>query len=343
MTTSRLVTIERHIISQQQQHPEATGVFSGLLADLALSAKIVAREMRYAGLNAILGSMTTRNVHGETQQKLDVFADQTLMRICSAGGRVVAIASEENEGVVIPENVAAGKYILVYDPLDGSSNIDANVSAGTIFAIYRSGDQPITANDVLQPGSAMAAAGYIIYGPRTMFVYTTGQGVYGFTLDPSLGEFLLTHEHFRMPAKPDFFAVNQGREKYWTEGIKQYVRWLQGMYDDSRPPLAGRYTGSLVMDFHRILLHGGVYLYPGDNKDKMGKLRLVYECAPLAYIAEQADGAATDGIRRILDIVPTSLHQRVPFFIGDRHSVEQVTYFLQKYDEAWVSTYRQTW
>jgi fructose-1,6-bisphosphatase I len=340
---THLTNIERHILSQQQLHPEATGVFSGLLTDIAFAAKVIAREMRYAGLNTILGAAESQNVHGETQQKLDVFADEVLMRICGQSGRLRAIASEESEAVVTPESGASGKYVLVYDPLDGSSNIDANVSAGTIFAIYRGAGTRYSEADILQPGRAVAAAGYIIYGPRTMFVYSTGQGVYGFTLDPSLGEFLLTHEHFQMPEKPDFYAVNQGRERNWTEGVKNYVHWLQGIYDDKQPPLAARYTGSLVMDFHRILLHGGVYLYPGDKKDRSGKLRLVYECAPLAFIAEQAGGAATDGIRRILDIVPSRLHQRIPLFIGDHRTVDQVAYFMQKYDEEWVSAYRESW
>jgi len=333
-----LITIERHITEQQRRYPGARGIFSALLTDIALAAKIIAHEIMHAGLNTILGASGAVNVHGEQQQKLDLFADQTLIRVCRAAGRLAAIASEENDDIIrIPNETGEGRYVLVYDPLDGSSNIDANVSTGTIFAIYRK----ITAGpetheqDVLQPGRSLAAAGYIIYGPSTMFVYSTGQGVYGFTLDQSVGEFLLSHDDLRFPETPLYYSINQGYEKYWSEGVRRYVKWLQGMENGDRKPLGARYTGSLVMDFHRNLLNGGVFAYPGElhGSHPHGKLRLVYECIPLAFIAEQAGGYASNGRARILDLKPEHLHQRTPLFIGNRALVEQAERLIAEYDD----------
>lgn len=343
---SRIVTIERHILEmQQQQFPGATGAFTGLLYDIALSAKIIARETTRAGLVNILGEAGTSNVHGEDQQKLDVFADRVIFQMNDHTGRLAVMASEEHEDIIdIPERFDTGRYVLVYDPLDGSSNIDVNVSIGTIFAIFRKiTDTPRgTLADVLQKGTQLAAAGYVIYGASTMMVYSTGYGVHGFTLDPSVGEFLLSHENIRIPENAKYYSVNQGNEKYWTPGVRRYVKWLQGIHGEGHKPLSQRYIGSLVADFHRNLLKGGVYLYPGSLRSESelcGKLRLLYECAPLAFLAEQAGGMATDGVSRIMDIQPHNLHQRTPLFIGSTDLVEKGNEFIREYDRAWSEQY----
>ncbi|MGQ9814323.1 MAG: class 1 fructose-bisphosphatase [Candidatus Roseilinea sp.] len=334
----KLVTIERHILNQEHQHPEATGVFSNLLYDIALAAKIIARETRRAGLTQLLGMAGRINVQGEEQMKLDAFANETFIRMNADSGRIAVMASEESSGIIpIPEEYCCnGRYVLIFDPLDGSSNIDANVSVGTIFGIYRRVTQsgPGTLQDCLQPGRQLAAAGYIIYSTSTMLVYTTGQGVDGFTLDPTLGEFLLTHPNLRYPPRATYYSANQANEKYWSAGVQRYTRWLQGMDPDTpSQPLAARYVGSLVTDFHRNLLAGGVYYYPADQRNPDGKLRLAYEAAPLAFVAHQAGGLASDGRRAILDIQPDSLHQRTPLFIGNRMLVEQAEQFIQQYDQ----------
>jgi fructose-1,6-bisphosphatase I len=342
---AKIVTIERHILEQEKRFPEATGTFTSLLYDIALSAKIIARETTRAGLVNILGTAGSENVHGEAQQKLDVFADRTIFQMNDHTGRVSMMASEEHEDVQpVPEHHPSGPYVLVYDPLDGSSNIDVNVSIGTIFTIFRKkSDHPRgTKSDVLQKGRNIVAAGYVIYGASTMLVYSTGLGVHGFTLDPSVGEFLLSHEDIRVPKKASYYSVNQGYEKYWTPGVRRYVKWIQGIYGEGHKPLSQRYIGSLVADFHRNLLKGGVFMYPGDlhSEDGFGgKLRLLYECAPLAFLAEQAGGAASDGVSPILDIEPHSLHQRCPLFIGNRELVEKAEEFVREYDRAWVERY----
>ncbi len=333
-----IITIERHILEQERAYPEATGVFTSLLYDIALAAKIIARETSRAGLVQILGLVGKTNVQGEAQMKLDVFANQTIIRMNSYTGRLAVMASEEEPDIIpIPEGYPTGRYVLVFDPLDGSSNIDVNASIGTIFGIYRRRTPagPGTVEDCLQPGRDLAAAGYIIYGSSTMMVYTTGNGVHGFTLDPGVGEFLLSHPNIRIPAEPKYYSVNQGNEKYWSEGVRRYTRWLQGMDEENpRKPLSGRYIGSLVADFHRNLLEGGVFYYPEDYKDPSkpkGKLRLLYEAAPLAFIAEHAGGYASDGRRPILDIVPEALHQRTALFIGNRDLVEMAEAFIARY------------
>ncbi|MCX7854769.1 MAG: class 1 fructose-bisphosphatase [Anaerolineae bacterium] len=333
-----IITIERHILEQERAYPEATGVFTSLLYDIALAAKIIARETSRAGLVQILGLAGKTNVQGEAQMKLDVFANQTIIRMNSYTGRLAVMASEEEPDIVpIPEGYPTGRYVLVFDPLDGSSNIDVNASIGTIFGIYRRRTPagPGTVEDCLQPGRELAAAGYIIYGSSTMMVYTTGNGVHGFTLDPSVGEFLLSHPNIRIPAEPKYYSVNQGNEKYWSEGVRRFTRWLQGMDEENpRQPLSGRYIGSLVADFHRNLLEGGVFYYPQDYKDPRkpkGKLRLLYEAAPLAFIAEHAGGYASDGQRPILDVVPETLHQRTALFIGNRDLVEMAEKFIARY------------
>jgi fructose-1,6-bisphosphatase I len=269
--------------------------------------------------------------------KLDQLADQTIFRLNDHTGRMAVMASEEHEHLIhIPDGFPVGKYVLLYDPLDGSSNIDYNASIGTIFAIYRrlSSDGPGTLKDCLQPGRNLVAAGYMIYGSSTMLVYTSGSGVHGFTLDPMIGEFLLTHPYLIIPAKPKYYSVNHGNEKYWSKGVDNFTRWLQG-YDGDQKPLSSRYIGSLVGDFHRTLLSGGLFYYPADIHDHSmphGKLRLTYEAAPLAFIAHHAGGYASNGVADILDLQPTSLHQRTPLFIGDKHLVEKAEQFIRQYD-----------
>ena len=334
-----IITIERHILEQQSIHPEATGVLTYLLYDLALCGKVIASRTSRAGLAEILGSTEDFNVQGEQQMKLDQLADRTIYRLNDHTGRLAVMASEEHEDILpIPERFPTGKYVLLFDPLDGSSNIDYNASIGTIFAIYRrkSADGPGTVADCTQPGKDMVAAGYMIYGSSTMLVYTSGHGVHGFTLDPAIGEFLLTHPNIRIPARPKYYSANQGYEKYWSKGVRRFTDWLQGLDPESpHKPLSSRYIGSLVGDFHRNLLAGGVFYYPVDTQDPtkpQGKLRLAYEAAPLTFIASQAGGCGSDGHQNILDIQPTSLHQRVPLFIGNCELVEKAEEFIHKYD-----------
>ena len=323
-TATSVVTIDRFIIEQERQHPEATGELSGILYDMALAAKMIANKVRRAGLADILGATENSNVQGEIQQKLDVFANETIVKAMDHGGRLCAMASEEEPGIIpIPDGFRCGKYCMMFDPLDGSSNIDVNVPVGTIFSVV----QKITRGrhgeleDMLQPGRRQVASGYVIYGSSTMLVYTTGQGVHGFTLDPSIGEFLLSHPNIRIPDEGRYLSVNDSYEGQWTEGAKQLMRRYRGLEGD-RKALNVRYVGSLVADFHRNLLGGGVFCYPANKKSPGGKLRLLYEANPLAFICEQAGGAASDGVQRILDVQPTELHQRVPLFIGSRRDVE---------------------
>jgi len=332
----QIITIERHIIEEEREFPEATGVFSALLYDIALAAKLIARETNRAGLVEILGAADNVNVQGEDQMKLDVFADETIIRMNSYTGRVAIMASEEREEpVYIPEGYDTGKYVLLFDPLDGSLNIDINASIGTIFAIYRrlSPNGGGTLKDCLQKGREMLAAGYVIYGSSTMMVYTTGQGVHGFTLDPSLGEFLLSHPNIHLPDEPRYCSVNHAYDRYRSEGINRFTRWIQGMDpEEPREPLSSRYIGAMVSDFHRNLLKGGIFYYPADTIHPEGKLRLIYEANPLAFIIEQAGGYASDGHRNILDLEPKSLHQRIPLFLGNRDLVKKAEEFIAKYD-----------
>ncbi|MBX3050187.1 MAG: class 1 fructose-bisphosphatase [Caldilineaceae bacterium] len=335
--TGKIVTIERFILDQQRSYPDATGTLTNILYDIALAAKIIASKTTRAGLADILGSAGKENVQGEVVQKLDEYADQIIFKLNDHTGRLAVMASEEHEGIIpIPAHFPLGSYVLLYDPLDGSSNIDVNVSIGTIFAIYKRKTEGGrgTLEDCLQKGRDLIAAGYVIYGSSTMLVYSTGQGVHGFTLDPTIGEFFLSHPNIRIPATPKFYSVNQGYEQFWSEGVKRYTEWLQGK-DKTAKPLSLRYIGSLVADFHRNLLSGGVYYYPADSKDPTqttGKLRLVYECAPMAFLAEQAGGAATTGTERILDMQPTALHQRVPIFVGNIPLVTKAKEFIREFD-----------
>jgi fructose-1,6-bisphosphatase I len=334
---SKIITIERHILEEQQVHPEATGALTNILYDLALAGKFIASQTTRAGLSEILGATEDVNIQGETVMKLDQLADQSIFRLNDHTGRIAVMASEEHEHLIpIPNGYPTGKYVLLYDPLDGSSNIDYNATIGTIFAIYRriSTEGPGTLEDCLQPGKNLVVAGYFIYGSSTMMVYTSGSGVYGFTLDPSIGEFLLTHPNLHLPQPARYYSVNHGNQKFWSEGVVKYTRWIQGMEGD-QAPLSSRYIGSLVGDFHRNLLSGGVFYYPADRHDPSkphGKLRLNYEAAPLAFITQCAGGYASDGYQPILDITPTTLHQRTPLFIGDKYLVEKAEEFIQHYD-----------
>ncbi|HJQ19158.1 MAG TPA: class 1 fructose-bisphosphatase [Gemmatimonadaceae bacterium] len=319
-----VVTIERFIIEQERQHPEATGQLSGILYDVALAAKMIANKVRSAGLADILGSAGEENVQGEIQQKLDVFANETIVKAMDHSGRLCGMASEEEASIIpIPDKFRCGKYCLMFDPLDGSSNIDVNVPVGTIFSIVHkvTRGRHATLEDFLQPGNRQVAAGYIIYGSSTMMVYTTGQGAHGFTLDPSIGEFLLSHPNIRTPADGRYLSVNDSYEQHWDAPVKKLMRRYRALEGD-RKALTVRYVGSLVADFHRNLLGGGVFCYPSNAKNQKGKLRLLYEANPLAFVAEEAGGAAIDGEKRVLDLHPTELHQRTPLYIGSKHDVD---------------------
>lgn len=326
-----IVTIERFILDNQPDF--ARGEFTNLLYDIALAAKVISHKTNRAGLMDILGRAGSINIQGEEQQKLDVYADDVIRRICDHTGRLCIMASEEREDVIpIPEQYKKGSYVLVYDPLDGSSNIDVNVSIGTIFGIYRCREWDLRGRleDVLQPGKDLVASGYILFGASTLLVYSTGQGVHGFTLDPDVGEFLLSHRRMRLPDPPAYYSVNHAYFNNWSPGVRNYVRWLQELNGADGGSLSSRYIGSLVADFHRNLLRGGVFLYPAERNKPHGKLRLLYEAAPLAYLIKQAGGYASNGKQPILDIVPTELHQRTPVFIGNRSLVQKAEAFIQE-------------
>ena len=331
-TATSVVTIERFIIEQERLHPQATGELSGLLYDLGLAEKMIANKVRSAGLADILGATDLENVQGETQQKLDVLANEIMVKALDHGGRLCAMASEEEPDIIpIPENFRCGKYCLLFDPLDGSSNIDVNVPVGTIFSVTRkitSGSRG-EMEDMLQAGRKQVAAGYVIYGSSTMMVYTTGQGAHGFTLDPSLGEFLLSHPNIRIPAVGRYLSVNDSYHGQWEPEVQALMRYYRGQ-EGGRQPMSTRYVGSLVADFHRNLLGGGLFAYPANRKNRRGKLRLLYEANPLAFIVEQAGGAATDGTQRIMDVQPTELHQRTPLFIGSKNDVDAARSTLGK-------------
>ena len=324
LVQTSVTTIERFIFDQEHRYPEATGELSNLLYDIALAAKIIAAAIRRAGLVNILGAAGAKNVQGEDQQKLDVIANETLKNCLNHTGRVCVMASEEDEDIVpVPPEYPVGKYAVLFDPLDGSSNIDANAAVGTIFSIYRrvSMEGRGTVADVLQPGCKQVSAGYVMYGSSTMLVYTTGQGVHGFTLDPTIGEFLLSHSKIVTPRVGMYYSVNESNFGRWDRSMQAAVRGLKGDAPDLMKPKNSRYIGSLVADFHRNLVAGGIFLYPGDTRNTAGKLRLLYEASPMAFIAEQAEVSATDGLHRILDIIPHKLHQRTPLVIGSREDV----------------------
>ncbi|KPK13115.1 MAG: fructose 1,6-bisphosphatase [Anaerolineae bacterium SG8_19] len=327
-----IVTIERFILNNQPE--TAVGDFTNLLYDIALAAKAISAKMLRAGLIEILGQAGSTNVQGEEQQKLDLYADEIMVKLCDHTGRLCVMASEEHKDIIqIPELYPKGRYVLVFDPLDGSSNIDVNVSTGTIFGIYRCVDWEKRGRleDCLQPAGQLVSAGYVLFGASTLLVYTTGNGVHGFTLDPDLGEFLLSRERIQVPEPGRYFSGNYGYRENWTEGVRRYAEWLE-QGGGIAPPLSGRYIGSLVGDFHRNLLLGGVFLYPGQMNKPDGKLRLLYEAGPLSFIIDQAGGYASDGRRPILDIVPETLHQRTPLFIGNRILVEKAEEMIAEND-----------
>ena len=332
-----VVTIERFILEQERTFPDATGELSNLLYDFALGAKIIAAAIRRAGLVNILGSAGAINVQGEDQKKLDILANETLKNVMGHTGRVCVMASEEDEELIpVPPGWPQGKYAVLFDPLDGSSNIDVNASVGTIFSIYRrnSGAGQGTLADVLQSGARQIAAGYVMYGSSVMLVYTTGQGVHGFTLDPTLGEFLLSHENLQIPEVGVYYSVNESNFARWDKGTQRAVRGFHGDLPDRIKGKNSRYIGSLVADFHRNLIVGGIFMYPADSRNINGKLRLTYEANPMAFIVEQAGGAATDGRRRILDIPPEALHQRTPLVIGSKRDVEFVSEVMAEAEVA---------
>lgn len=335
---SNPITLGEFIVEKQSEFPYATGELSALLSAIRLAAKVVNREINKAGLADILGAVGTQNIQGENQMKLDVYANEIFIKALRARGEICGVASEENDDYIIfdEEIHSKSKYVVLMDPLDGSSNIDVNVSVGTIFSIYRrvsKSGEPARLEDFLQPGNQQVAAGYIVYGSSTMLVYTTGHGVNGFTLDPSIGVFLLSHPNMQFPVDGPIYSINEGNYVHFPEGVKRYIKYCQEMDPATNRPYTSRYIGSLVSDYHRNMLKGGIYIYPRGTKSPNGKLRLLYECNPLAFIAEQAHGIATDGNQRILDIIPTELHQRVPFFIGSKNMVEKAVSFLEAYPD----------
>lgn len=333
---SKVVTLHEFIMDRQAEFPFASGELSRLLNDIAVASKIVSKDVRRAGLlDNFLGAEGTTNVQGEEQQRLDVIADKQFINMFQSGGEVCGIASEENDDFMPFDTDFSkkGKYVVLFDPLDGSSNIDVNVSIGSIFSIYRrksATGTKATLEDMLQLGTEQVAAGYVLYGSSTMLVYSTGCGVNGFTLDPSIGEFCLSHPNMRMPETGRIYAMNEGNIDICESGIKEYIQtYCQQTLPGASRPYSGRYIGSLVADFHRNLIKGGIYIYPDTSTDPEGKLRLLYECNPLAFIAEQAGGLATTGRKRVLEIKPERLHQRVPFFTGSKTMVEQAMALLK--------------
>jgi fructose-1,6-bisphosphatase I len=334
MPESAVVTIDRHIMEEERKYPEATGRLSNILTDLALAAKLIQREVAQAGLVDILGRAGGKNVQGEHVEKLDVFAQEVIHNAMDHSGNLCCMVSEEEEDIIpIPEEFPVGDYVLVFDPLDGSSNIDVNVSIGTIFSILRkiSSGERGTLEDCLQPGRELVAGGYVLYGSSTMLVYSAGTGVHGFTLDPSIGEFLLSHEDIKLPSPPQrYYSVNEAYFQKWARGQQRMVACLKGMGDKEVQPFRSRYIGSLVADFHRTLLKGGIFMYPRDKASPDGKLRLLYEAMPMALICEQAGGRASDGVQDILDVVPNELHQRTPLYLGTREFVDMAEEFLQQ-------------
>lgn len=330
-------TITEHLLKEQRMNPEATGSLTHLLSELIVAAKVISREVNKAGLVDILGATGDVNIQGEQVQKLDIFANRIVTERMQHVGQLCCMASEENADLIdIPPNYPKGDYILLFDPLDGSSNIDVNVSIGTIFSILKkqSNDPNVdyVFSDALQPGYRQVAAGYFVYGSSTIMVYTTGNGVHGFTLIPSVGEFLLSHENIRIPEKGTIYSVNESNYIYWDENTRALVDYFKGTGGGNKKPYTSRYVGSLVADFHRNLLKGGIFMYPADNKDPKkpkGKLRLMVEANPLAMVVEQAGGYASDGNGPILRVDPESLHQRTPLYIGSKPDVELAEIYLR--------------
>ena len=330
---AKITTLAEFITEQQVLKPEATGNLTRLLYDISIAAKIVNREINKAGLVDILGEVGEDNVQGESVKKLDIYANDAFISALNSGGQCAAIASEENEEIIVLDGLESkeGRYLVCIDPLDGSSNIDVNVSVGTIFNVLKRKvtNKKVTTDEFFVKGTEQVAAGYVIYGSSTMLVYTTGNGVNGFTLDPSIGEFCLSHPNIKTPLNGEIFSVNEANEKIMPEGVRKYTEYCHQLIDGKRTYTA-RFMGSLVADFHRNMLKGGIYIYPNTDAAPKGRLRLLYECAPLAWIIEEAGGKASDGFQRIMDIEANDLHQRVPFFIGSTEMVEKAESFMQE-------------
>jgi fructose-1,6-bisphosphatase I len=332
MTNSSVVTLERHIAEEERTRPEATGAFSNILYSITLAAKIISREVNKAGIVDLLGGTGDTNVQGERVQKLDLYAEDVIYRAMDHTGALCCMVSEESEDILpIPEKFPKGKYVLIFDPLDGSSNIDVNVSIGTIFSVHKKITDGVdgTVEDCLQAGCKQVAAGYVLYGSSTMLVYTSGRGVYGFTLDPSIGEFMLSHPNLVMPDPPGrMYSINEAYYSRWSSGQQRLMQHLKGLDGEGTVSYSSRYIGSLVADFHRTLLKGGIFMYPADSKSPRGKLRLLYEAAPMAMICEEAGGRASDGGTRILDLVPEAIHERTPLYVGSSEIVGLAEAFL---------------
>ncbi|MFL2569319.1 MAG: class 1 fructose-bisphosphatase [Flavobacteriales bacterium] len=330
---AKITTLAEFITEQQVLIPEATGNLTRLLYDISIAAKIVNREINKAGLVNILGEVGEDNVQGEPVKKLDLYANDAFISALNSGGQCAAVASEENEEIIILDGLESkeGRYLVCMDPLDGSSNIDVNVSVGTIFNVLKRKEtnKEVTTDEFFVKGTKQVAAGYVIYGSSTMLVYTTGNGVNGFTLDPSIGEFCLSHPNIKTPLNGEIFSVNEANEKIMPEGVRKYTEYCHQLNNGKRTHTA-RFMGSLVADFHRNMLKGGIYIYPNTDAAPKGRLRLLYECAPLAWIIEEAGGKASDGFQRIMDIEANDLHQRVPFFIGSTEMVEKAESFMQE-------------
>lgn len=330
---NRLITLEEYIIQAQNRFPGATGELSQLLRDIGLAAKIISREVNKAGITNILGEEGSTNVHGESVRKLDLFADKQLISALNRSEITCMVISEENDGIVELDN-DGGKYIVYLDPLDGSTNIDVNVSIGSIFSIYmrkNPGSDQLSEDEALQPGVKQVAAGYVLYGSSTMMAYTTGLGVTLFTLDPSIGEFILADDDVKIPEFGTIYSVNEGSYHSWDKGLKQYIKYCQVEDADTQRPYKARYIGSMVADVHRTLITGGIFIYPNSSLYPNGKLRLMYECNPLSFLIEQAGGMSIDGTGRIMEIQPEMIHQRTPIFIGSKQNVHKVQEFLQEY------------
>jgi fructose-1,6-bisphosphatase I len=328
-----VTTLGQFIIEKQNDFPYAKGELSRLLRDIGIAAKIVNREVNKAGLVNILGDAGSTNIQGENQKKLDVYANQQFIAALSSGGECCIVASEENDELVRIDSAVSknAKYIVAIDPLDGSSNIDVNVAVGTIFSIYRrvTKEGPAQLSDVLQTGTEQVAAGYIVYGSSTMLVYTTGKGVNGFTLDPSIGEFCLSHPNLKIPSSGTIYSINEGNYVHFPDGVKKYIKYCQVEDLATKRPYTSRYIGSMVADIHRSIIKGGIFIYPTTSSAPTGKLRLVYECNPMAFIIEQAGGKASNGFQRILELPVTDLHQRSAIFIGSADMVSQAESFMQ--------------
>ncbi len=333
--SKKLVTLDEYIIQSQNRFPGATGELSQLLRDIGLAAKIISREVNKAGITNILGNDGSTNVHGESVKRLDLFADQQLISALDRSLITCMVISEENDGIV-KLNSEGGKYIVYLDPLDGSSNIDVNVSIGSIFSIYmrqpRFGKE-LVEEDALQPGTRQVAAGYVLYGSSTIMAYTTGMGVSAFTLDPSIGEFILSNDNYQIPTHGRIYSINEGSYNSWEPGLKKYIKYCQKDDAETGRPYSARYIGSMVADLHRTLVQGGIFIYPSSKKYPEGKLRLMYECNPHSFIIEQAGGMAIDGKKRILEIEPHSIHQRTPIFVGSPENVKMVKSFMEEYAE----------